>query len=263
MKYTQTENNVQSYEYDSITDYTNHILHTKVNQVFYTNDKSKLGSETNSYEFAKTRSFKQALELLNKGWIPESEKLNEKLPLITKHDNSYQSKSVYSVVGSTPSVPRYLQGIPTNMITRVPHIQKQKIVVINKSLGYSAAWSTQEIERESIKALQLIQILEQKGYRVKLNIVLKSQRREKVQCKVCIKKPDERFSLSKMAFPLVHPSMLRRLMFRWIEIIPTLTDMEFHFSYGTPATPEVPEKEYLLPHSIANIKEFIKNTLLL
>src|SRR5699024_11437952 len=64
---------------------------------------------------------------------------------------------------------------------------------------------------------------------------------------------NEKLNISKLAFPLVNPSMLRRLFFRFIEVYPNVTN-SFVCGYGRPADSDEIRKifknEYLLPNFI-------------
>lgn len=81
--------------------------------------------------------------------------------------------------------------------------------------------------------------------------------------KVCVKAANQRVNISKMAFMLVHPSMLRRLMFRWIETYPEVTS-GFRHGYGRPSSASelngaCGAKEYVLPAFISEDVEQIKS----
>lgn len=223
-----------------------------------------LGSKTTSRPYwYGTANYLEAYKLLTEGWIPEAEKLAKKVPIKTVSSNVSKSRPQYSVVGSQASVPRYLQGIPTNMIDRRPQIQKQKIISLYKSLSYAAFYTTEQIEQEGIKALQIIQLLENKGYRVKLTMFWSvTANYDTATLSVTIKQPDERLALSKMAFPLIHPSMLRRICFNWLETSPSVQNSGFTYGYGRPDT-DVFRKflgkgEYLIPESIADVDQYLK-----
>ena len=55
--------------------------------------------------------------------------------------------------------------------------------------------------------------------------------------KVRIKSANERLNINKLSFPLVHPSMLRRLFFRFVEVHPGVP-RSFVRGYGMPLQPE-------------------------
>jgi hypothetical protein len=79
---------------------------------------------------------------------------------------------------------------------------------------------------------------------------------------VRIKSATEKLNVSKIAFPLVHPSMLRRLFFRYIEVYPNVTK-SFVFGYGRPLNEELKkilgEKEIFLPNVINQDVQKIKD----
>ena len=142
--------------------------------------------------------------------------------------------------------------------------QKQKVVTLNKSIDYNASVSTDQIIEESIKAMQIVKKLETQGYRCNLNIVLGATAgypSKQFVIKVRIKSANEKLNVSKLAFPLVHPSMLRRLFFRFIEVYPHITE-SFVYGYGSPATSnemrEIFKDEYLLPNFIKKDVNTIK-----
>lgn len=191
-------------------------------------------SEDVGYTFTGTHSYNEAENLLLHGWIEESEKLNEMLKLKVLKEKSV--KNTYDVAGFQCSVPRYLQGIPTNMINQKLVTKKQKVITITKNISYSTFVGKETIEEESVKVLQLVNNLEKQGYRVILNVTMicKSKKGGIILCnKVRIKNASERLNLSKVSFPMVHSSYLRRIMFRWIETF-EYTTKSFDNNYGVP-----------------------------
>ena len=104
--------------------------------------------------------------------------------------------------------------------------------------------------------MQFVKNLKAQGYRCNLNIVLGTTAgypSKQFIVKVRIKSANEKLNVSKLAFPLVHPSMLRRLFFRFIEVYPNVTK-SFVSGYGSPATSNemrnIFKGEYLLPNFI-------------
>lgn len=191
-------------------------------------------SETGRFSFTGTNDYNEAENLLLHGWTEESEKLNEMLKLKTLKEKSV--KNTYDVAGFQCSVPRYLQGIPTNMINQKVVTKKQKVITITKNIAYSAHVKKETIEEESVKVLQLVNNLEKQGYRVILNVtmIVKSINGNIILCnKVRIKNANERLNLSKISFPMVHSSYLRRIMFKWTETF-EYTTRSFDTNYGTP-----------------------------
>ena len=173
-------------------------------------------------------------------------------------------KNVLGVTGYQAIVPLYLQGVPNNMVTKKMTPVKQKVITMNKSIDYNGGVNADQIIEESIKAMQIVKKLEAQGYRCNLNIVLGTTAgypSKQFVVKVRIKSANEKLNVSKLAFPLVHPSMLRRLFFRFIEVYPHVTK-SFVSGYGSPATSNemrnIFKGEYLLPNFIKKDVNAIK-----
>jgi hypothetical protein len=236
------------FEFKTINEFYNYISETEYNYVFKDANKQSMSG---TYSFTRTHDFKEATELLQNGWNSMSAKLVQKLNVIKNQiQPNTKQKTIYDVVGYQPSVSRYLQGIPTNMMSKKNVPIKQKIITLNKAISYSWSVGTDVIIEQSTKALQIVKKLEAQGYRVNLNVIMGVTSEQEVYCKVRIKNANERLNLSKLAYPLVHPSMFRRLFFRFMEVNPATT-LGFRRAYGFPIESEnirrVVGKEYLLP----------------
>jgi hypothetical protein len=125
---------------------------------------------------------------------------------------------------------------------------KQKVINITKLFNYNGGISSDKIIDESIKVMQLVKKLEAQGYRVNVDVAFGSSAGgREIAASIRVKSANERLQVSKLAFPLVHPSMLRRLMFRYIEVNDNVTRSYVH-GYGAPVQREKMQK--LLPDSI-------------
>ena len=262
MKRYNANNQTKVTEYSSIAEFLNDINSLPNNQ-FY-NDRTPSSQEEDESGWHGTNTYDEAVELMKNGWKVTTEKISSRVKFT--HTNSgiaRSSKPAYGVVGSQASVPRYLQGIPTNMVSRQIIYSKQKVITITKGIAYPARVKPEEILEESIKAIQIIQSMENKGQRVRLNILLAVTKDNKTNiCKICIKQPDERMSIAKMSFPLAHPSMLRRFCFKWIEVDP-FTDIDLGYGYGKPSETTViknalDNNEYYLPPFIGDLDNAIR-----
>ena len=243
-------------EYDSLNEFYEYICNTPINEAFRW---ARHGSVSNSEKFTKTKNFEEASELFKRGWSDMATTLTQKLKVIeSKTAPTMKPKSKLDVCGYQAIVPLYLNGVPNNMVNKKMVPIKQKIININKSIDYHAGVKADTIVDESIKALQIVKKLEAQGYRCNLNIVLGSSEgwgkdSKRFFIKVRIKSANEKLNVSKLAFPLVHPSMLRRLFFRFIEVYPKVTK-DFVSGYGAPAKSYELRKyfpdDYLLPNFI-------------
>lgn len=228
--------------FNSIGDFYRYICNTPFNNTF-SNSNDRKSNEVSKLkdEFTMTHTFDEAVNLLKNGWDVKAEELTQRLKVTSKNIVPVKTrKDVLSVSGYQPVIALYLAGIPQNMIDKRMVIQKQKVIEITKNISYSWRFGVNEIMEESIKCLMIVKKLEAQGYRVKLNIALgefgrKTGNERMILCKVCIKQPNDRLNVSKVAFPLVHPAMLRRLMYRYIEVCPDVTQ-DYKFGYGVPVS---------------------------
>lgn len=233
-----------------------------------------LSSHTGDKEFTDTKNYKEAKDLLESGWTIKAEEITTELNKSKLTIETF--KQFYDVVGFQASVPRYLQGIPTSMVNRKKVTKKKKVITLNSYISYSANVSAETITKNSIEALKVVQAFESQGYRVNLNIFFgshtNSSKKQIIILKVRIKSANERLNISKVAFPLVHPSMLRRIVFKFMEGWDLITDSSFEFGYGTPLDENnsghkriikkcMEENEVWLPSRIHDAKVLIENGL--
>lgn len=170
-------------------------------------------------EFTSTSSYEEAEDLLLHGWEVGTLDLIKSL----KSPSGALKRQIcntYSVAGYQPCVPRYLQGLPDSMIDHKVVTIKSKIVNIVKDIGYAGYVKAETMENESLKVLKLVQSLESKGYRVNLYISFVSDvpyTSKKLNMQIKIKDSGQKLNIKQVAFPLVHPSMFRRIVFGLIE----------------------------------------------
>ena len=254
--------NIRITEYSSVSEFLSDINSLPNNKYFKDRHSSqRVVSKTD--DFYGTQDYQQAARMLANGWDAAAEKMTAKVKMTNASSTVVRSsKPSYGVVGSQASVPRYLQGIPTNMVSRTATYSKQKVVTITKGISYHSGWTSAQILDEGIKALQLIQSMENGGQRVRLNVmfaITDECGRYHAVCKVCVKQPDERLNISKMSFALAHTSMLRRFFLKWTEVDPTATS-DMGWVYGVPARQDIKDKamgenEYYIPERIVNLEQ--------
>lgn len=228
-----TGRNITYRHFNSITEYINLIEKTEVNRVF--SDRSILCSHREDEfgkEFTETETYEEAKNLLLHGWDAGTERIKQKVKaysVVTKR------KPCYSVQGYTPCVPRYIIGIPDNMISSRATTEKRKVIKLYKGIMYNMHISTEEIIKESVKVLNLVEDLEASGIRVELNILVYTMNKKRTKHSIytlCLKKSGQRLNLKQVAFPMVHPSMHRRINFCYIERMPEFNYKEFTKVYG-------------------------------
>lgn len=238
-KTVRTNNKIEhSVMFDSISDLMCYIdTHTE-NSVF--RNKKLQSKKDGNYKFYQTNSYAEALNLLETGYKEVAKELTERLKNNSR--NGFKNRPVYSVQGYQCCVPRYLQGLPDSMISSKRIAEKTKVINVYKAINYSYTVKPQMIIDESVKALRIVQMLENAGVKVNLYIVCQAYQayeeieriREEITMLLKIKNANERLNLSKISFPLVHPSFLRRIFFRFEEVYEDLELNSFQGNYGFP-----------------------------
>lgn len=217
-------------EFDNLKEFYDYISTAPTNFAFkqsgYCSSNNTSSSKDDWYG---TKTFKEALELFKGGWQIGAEELTKKLKVAeTQKEVQTVYKSILSMCGYQAIVPLYLQGVPNNMVNKKMVPIKNKVITINKTLSVSGSVSSETMKNESIKCFQIIKKIEASGIRVNLNLMISTGH---VCVKIRLKSANEKLNISKLAFPLIHPAMFRRLYFRFFEVYPT-TPSKYTGSYG-------------------------------
>lgn len=211
-KITMINNDTTEIFYPSITDVLKDIESAKKHKNIF--ERSVFGSVAVG-RFNCFGTFNEAEKALTAGtWQTGIEKLNVTFNAEVKSlEERKRQKMFYDVVGYQASVPRYLQGLPQNMINSKPVQKQERIITIVKHIGYLADVTADEIIQNSAKALAILNKIEQMGIRCNLDIYSPAERNGTGIIRIRIKNANERLSVGKLAFPLANPDMLRRYIF--------------------------------------------------
>lgn len=200
-------------------------------------------SETSTEKFSGTKSYDEACDQLLNGWdkhLNEIKKGFNEAVRVNANTTTQKTRVSAGVVGYAPLVPNAIRGLPNSMITteRIP--QKVKAVTIVYNTSVSSHWTTDEMVKCGIAVMKLVNKLELDGYRVKLSVEAMSTTADRDQCRMIVDVKDwkQPLDLKKLCFPMVSPSMLRRIGFRWLETVPNMTNRGFSGGYGTPLCSE-------------------------
>lgn len=227
---------VYTKEFKSISDFYQYISTTPYNYAFRNPyDRDSIGKD---YGWYQTSDYNEAIgHMLNGTWTTGIENLNKQFKAtMSKQPQPTMRRSFRnSVAGFAPVVPLYLAGVPTNMLQQIQIPQKSKVLDVVKSINYNCQVPANTIMEESVKALVLVNQLEKQGYRVNLSIAFASYAGNTICSCIRLKNANEKLNIAKLAFPMVHPSMLRRCIFRFIEVFPKTT-VPFKDGYGIPET---------------------------
>ena len=207
----------------------------KANSVFVGLETSLMESRFDT-EFTGTTSYNEAEKLCRDGWFEKLDNFKEACSI--RPINQLKRRVVASPVGYVPHVPNAIMGRPDCMIKTIMQKEKVAAVEIVVSTTISAKTKAEEVFKYSARILQAIAAIEASGTRVKIilcamnNTSQKKNRGQLAQCFVTLKEASEKLSPARVYFPLVHPSMFRRITFRWLETCPQVTSRKFSSSYG-------------------------------
>lgn len=208
--------------YDNITELTSYI----------NNRERKIGRDSSSSrsgsDFSGTNSFEEAFDLLKYGdeslyskikMKKEQIDVNKLIGIGNVNNRLKYEKRVY---GAIPNVPLYLQGYPLDMINPEKTLPNNRIINIILTVGVPCHVSKEEIIDTGIAYLNILELLEKKGYRCNLwaGVTAESHYSDNLKefMLARIKTDREPLNLKKICFPIAHPSMLRRIYLKWAEV---------------------------------------------
>lgn len=256
-------------EFKSIREFEQFITETPENKVFKGHNLSSKEETWWTANFTKTESFKEAIDLLHNGWTDKARELTKRLKAVERDMAPVMKQQrCISVAGYQPIVPLFLAGQPASMVgTRMQPV-KQKVVTLVKSISYNGNIEPEEWTEQGLKALAVVKKLEANGLRVNIDIVRggydPDSHSNGIACRVRVKNANERLNISKLAFTMCHPSIQRRLMFRFTEVYDKVTT-GYRSTYGMTFTTSDWKKvldqkrEYLLPSFINGDVDKVKD----
>jgi len=103
-----------------------------------------------------------------------------------------------------------------------------------------------------INFISLVNSLEKQGYSVKIDMISSFGTDKTLSSMtVNVKEYGQKINLLKLTFPLVHPSMLRRVTFKWLETTLELKDKDFTRGYGIPL-------QHLMKYDLESESNYLK-----
>lgn len=222
-----------------------HTLESRQNNSYMKNEnQSKEGSKS----FTGTQSWNSAIKMLGTGYLEVIPNLQKNIEIQNKINAKY-SEAIEKAVpkirmqGYVPCVPNAIRGIPQSMISVDKKPMKRKTLHILYSVGANCGTETEWFVKAGTALLSAIDIIEKGGVQTKidLNFFPALEKDEITFPTVTIKNYGERYSVQKISFPLVHPSMFRRIGFRWLETTPEIKQR--YYAYGTSPSHDTLEQE--------------------
>lgn len=129
-------------------------------------------------------------------------------------------------------------GLPDSMLSREPIHKKVKTIYIVYATHASWRVAGEVFIKAGIALLSAIQLIESSGTQVKLDCIFYAGKDTAFDTKEVIfgaaplKDYSEGLNLQKLCFPIAHPSMLRRIGFKFLETVPGMKSDKYTDGYG-------------------------------
>lgn len=207
------------YVYDNVGDFVNWLRKTKQTTKGAKYDHSNsVGDSATTY--AGTESFEQAQDLMDNGDEKLSHMIMEQaVEIKAKSTAGYMRASnvVSTPQGFVPNIGAYMAGHPNNMLNiRRTFKPISKVLTIVYNCSVTAFVKTNQMISAASKVACAISTLEAKGYRVNVYVCSyvrnfsSKAKNNAVGFIVKIKDAGKPLDPLRIAYPLAHPSMLRR-----------------------------------------------------
>lgn len=199
------------------------------------NGSNRSGSDNDWYG---TNNYEEAKNLIIKGFTDILDKLRLGIQkTVESHNTPDTSKSyiIEDVCGYVPIIPNYLQGLPKSMFHRQSVTRKIKTIHLIYGPSANSGVSPENFIKAGIALLSAIKTIEKSNITIKLDCMFFASftEQEAVIGLVQVKDYKDRLDLQKLCFPMAHPSMERRIGFKFLETIPELEDPDFTYGYGS------------------------------
>lgn len=221
-------------------------LASRPNNKHMRNDHS---SQNDDEKWFGTKSYAQACEMLGTGYLDVVKRLQKNVAAANKLNSKFYAeierpRPYIGVQGYCPCVPNAIRNIPQSMINIDRKPMKRKTLHILYSISGSCMRDTEWFIKCGTALLSAIDIIERAGIqtRIDLNFFSSTSDGQYPFPTIRIKEYGERYSVQKISFPLVHPSMFRRIGFKWLETSPEVDNS--YPGYGHP--PSYAEMEGVL-----------------
>lgn len=218
--------------------------------------RNEHASKEGSKEFCGTESWEAAVNMLPVGYLAVMNKLKSNMAVQKKLNSKFVASIERptphnAIVGYIPNVPNAIRNMPESMISIDRKPMKRKTIHILYSNGGNCNKDTDWFINAGTALLTAVDIIERGGIQTKIDIAfMTAQAGEELTFPtINIKNYGERFSLQKTSFPLVHPSMFRRIGFKWLETTPDITESVYNCGYGSSPSIETIRKNVSVPSS--------------
>lgn len=158
-------------------------------------------------------SYDKAKELLKYGYKAD---VNQELNVPIFSTTGERKVNTIGMVGYAPHVPNAINGLPLCMRTKKKVEVRNKVVDLYFNATFGKEVDFQTIKEKGERMIQIIKEHESKGVRVNLYVAASAYDFGKHQATIVVKYKDAKHPLnvSRLYYPLMHPSFLRVFLFR-------------------------------------------------
>jgi len=224
--------------FDGMNDLVNYCRAAPQGKHFTSRDSH----ETDDSSWNGTAKYEDADVLALEGWQEGYEKIKAALPDIKVKPTAQNRKHNERIMveGFVPCVPRAIEGHPESMFNAVQIPYKHKVINMVINVSASCSYSAEQLTRRGGFVARLIDEIEAKGFRINLWVAEGASNGDQTTCyMVRIKNSTEHLSLKRIVYPIGHPSMLRRHLFRVLESLDVSSG--WNWGYGRPRDEPVTE----------------------
>ena len=194
-------------------------------------------SNAKSMDWCRNTSLDEALQLARFGWKEGADMMSRELELARKATQFERLPDYeYDVAGYIPNVPLYVSGSPTHMMSPIGSQTSSKPTIeIMVNLSASCGMDAQSMVYKGAGILSLVDKLEDSG--LSCHVTCTEYVKEGASFmywEFPIKKAGIPMDIDRCAFAIIHPALLRRIMFRMMELDNDAYE-EFSDGYGCPA----------------------------
>jgi hypothetical protein len=205
-------------------------------------DSSNRSGSHRKDDWYRTTDLADAKELMKSGWDEYTAELTKSYKQAAASDKTQKAdkrRVRKNVVGGSINTASYLRGEPKVFRQTYKTKLPTKVVVIYYDTCASGSNDSECLLKSGLTLITVIMRLERSGYRVELNIGATyggsyGDMEEVISGFFLAKSSTQQTNLKKLVFPIANPSMLRRIMFRYLETHPTMTTSNFRSGYGYP-----------------------------
>lgn len=214
-------NNNTYLTFNSLGEMHNYVTTHNSTSKFAGRERSLSSEESQWYA---TDNFEKAEELLNNGDTELASKISAGLSQSLKTLNSYANKKkfVCDTVGCMAHVPNAIAGKPLSMINAKKMQVRTPVLDIVVNISCNGGFNAENYLNNGIAILTAIARLEAAGTQINLYVGDVSCWRGGEGARFVwvakIKNSTQKINALRVAYPLCHPSMLRRHSFRMTEI---------------------------------------------